>query len=69
LYDPVIIWYPAVPGVYETPHPATPLETAARVQLAAEKVPAESEMKVTLPAGVITPPLEESVIVAMQLEA
>ena len=64
-----MVWFPVAPGVYETLHPATPLETAAMVQLAAEKVPAESEMKVTLPAGVITPPLEESVIVAVQLEA
>jgi len=55
--------------MYETLHPAIPLETAVMVQLVPEKVPGESEMKVTLPVGVATPPLEESVIVAVQLEA
>jgi len=56
--------------VYETLHPATPVETAAIVQVVVEKVPEESETKLTLPVGVTTlPPLEESAIVAVQLEA
>jgi len=56
--------------VYETLHPATPVETAAIVQLVLEKAPGESERKLTLPVGVTTfPPLEESAIVAVQLEA
>ena len=37
------------------------------VHLVAQKVPGESETKVTLPVGVIIPPLEESVMVAVQL--
>jgi hypothetical protein len=55
--------------VYETLHPATPIETAAIVQLVAEKVPGESETKLTLPVGVTTLPPLESVIVTVQLEA
>ena len=56
--------------MYETLHPATPVETAAIVQVVVEKVPEESETKLTLPVGVTTlPPLEESAIVAVQLEA
>ncbi len=56
--------------MYETLHPATPVETAAIVQLVVEKVPEESETKLTLPVGVTRPPpLEESAIVAVQLEA
>ena len=40
------------------------------MQLVLEKVPSESERKLTLPVGVTTlPPLEESAIVAVQLEA
>jgi len=55
--------------VYDTLQPATPVETAATVHLVAEKDPGESEMKLTLPVGVTLPPLAESVIVAVQLEA
>lgn len=69
MYEPVIEWLPIAPGVYETLHPATPTETAVIEQLADEKVPGELETKVTLPVGVIMPPLEESVIAAVQLEA
>ena len=68
-YDPVTKWFPVAPGVYETLHPATPVETVEIVQLADEKVPDESETKPTLPMGVTLPPLEESAIVAVQLEA
>jgi len=62
-------WFPVIPGVYETLHPATPGEIAAIVQVADEKVPDESETKPTLPIGVTLPPLEESVILAVQLDA
>jgi len=56
--------------VYETLHPATPVETVAIVQVVVEKAPEESETKLTLPVGVTTlPPLEESAIVAVQFEA
>lgn len=68
-YDPVIEWLPGKLGVYDTLHPATPVEIAAIAQPVAEKVPDESETKVRLPVGVTPPPLEESVIVAVQLEA
>ena len=68
-YDPVIKWFPVIPGVYETLHPATPVETVETVQLAEKKVPDESETKPTLPIGVMLPPLEESVILAVQLDA
>ena len=68
-YDPVTKWFPVTPGVYETLHPATPVETVEVVQLAEEKVPDKSETKPTLPMGVTLPPLEESVILAVQLDA
>lgn len=56
--------------MYKTLHPASPVETAAIVQVVVEKVPGESETKLTLPVGVTTlPPLEVSAIVAVQLEA
>jgi len=55
--------------VYDTLHPATPIETAAIAQLVAEKVPGEPETKLTLPVGVTTFPPLESVIVTVQLEA
>ena len=55
--------------MYDTLQLATPDETTATVQLAAENVPGESETKVTLPVGVLVAPFEESVIVAVQLEA
>jgi hypothetical protein len=55
--------------VYETLHPARPVEITAVAQLVAEKVPDESETKLTLPVGVTLPPFDESVIVAAQLEA
>jgi hypothetical protein len=45
------------------------VETALIEQLVVEKEPRESEAKVTLPVGVMVPPLEESVIVTVQLEA
>jgi hypothetical protein len=45
------------------------VETAAIVQLVVEKDPGESELKLTLPVGVTVPPLDVSVMVAMQLEA
>jgi hypothetical protein len=45
------------------------VETALIAQLVAEKDPRESETNVTLPDGVMAPPLEESVIVTVQLEA
>jgi hypothetical protein len=57
------------PGVYETLQLATPEESAERVQLPAENVPGESETKVTLPVGIVVAPPDESVIVAVQLEA
>ena len=68
-YDPVTKWFPVIPDVYETLHPATPAETVEIAQLAEERVPDESETKPTLPMGVILPPLEESVILAVQLDA
>jgi hypothetical protein len=45
------------------------VETAAIVHPEGEKAPGESEVKVTLPVGVMLPPFEESVIVAVQLDA
>ena len=55
--------------MYDTLHLATPIETAAIVQLVAEKVPEESETKLTLPVGVATLPPFESVMVTVQFEA
>ena len=49
--------------------PPDSAQTAATVHLVAEKDPGESEMELTLPVGVTLPPLAESVIVAVQLEA
>ena len=69
LYDPEIKWFPITPGVYDTLQPVTPVETAVTVQLVAEKVPGESETKLTLPVGVTTLPLLESVTVTVQLDA
>jgi hypothetical protein len=69
LYDPVIIWFPAALGVYETLQLATPEEITVTVQLWAENVPDESETKVRLPVGVTRAPFEESVIVTVQLDA
>jgi hypothetical protein len=54
--------------MYDTPQLATPEETAERVQLVAENVPGESEMKVTLPVGVVVAPPDVSVILAVQLD-
>ena len=65
----MIKWFPVAPGVYDTLQPATPTETAVIVQLVAEKVPGESETKLTLPVGVTTLPLLESVTVTVQLDA
>ncbi len=65
----MIKWFPVAAGVYDTLHLAIPIETAAIVQLVAEKVPGESETKLTLPVGVTTFPPLESVIVTVQLEA
>jgi hypothetical protein len=45
------------------------VETGATVQLVAEKDPVEAETKVRLPVGVTFAPTEESVTVAVQLEA
>ncbi len=62
------MWLPVALGVYDTLHPAIPAEMGVTMQLATEKDPGESETKLTLPVGVTFPPLEESEIVAEQLD-
>ena len=62
-------WFPVALGVYDEVQPATPIDPLATVQIAVEKVPAESDTKLTLPVGVITFPPFVSVMVTVQLEA